>query len=100
MNIYRFHNAPKFFRDISIILLKMINRIRIFPFQSGHDQKYKRYNQNRLLGPQKQVCYAPARSLYFGRDGNVIACCLNRSHVMGNITKDTITQIWTGKRSD
>lgn len=57
---------------------------------------YFNYNRHRLLGPQKQVCYAPQKSMYFDLEGNVSACCLNKTHLYGNINKQKIAAIWNG----
>lgn len=61
------------------------------------------YNQTRELqnlahiSQPLKVCYAPFSSLYFGQQGKVIACALNRSHVLGTYPQQSIHEIWTGE---
>lgn len=57
------------------------------------------YNYNRILGPKKQVCYAPFSNIYFGRDGVMSACCFNRDYNLGTYPHSTIKQAWTGKQA-
>lgn len=63
----------------------------------------KAYNQTRELYEREsipqplKVCYAPFSSLYFGQQGKVIACALNRSHVLGTYPQQSISEIWTGQ---
>jgi MoaA/NifB/PqqE/SkfB family radical SAM enzyme len=58
----------------------------------------KEYNENRLLGYQPSSCNAPFSSLYFGVNGEVYACCKNRSYVLGNVEKQSIKEIWEGSK--
>jgi len=56
----------------------------------------KKYNKTRFLGAQRLICYAPSKSLYFGFNGDVTACCYNRSHVVGHYPENSINDIWEG----
>lgn len=71
------------------------------PAPSGYDSLpadvIKNFNKNRLLGPQKKICYAPFKMLYFAFNGEVIACCHNRRHILGMIPDQSIDEIWNGK---
>lgn len=58
------------------------------------------YNQARPLGPQEKVCHAPFKNLYFGWGGQAIACCYNRSHVMGTYPQQSIKEIWFGEKAN
>lgn len=58
------------------------------------------YNKNRPLGPQPYSCYAPFRSIYFGHHGKAVACCYNRTHVMGEYPKQSIKDIWFGAEAN
>lgn len=60
----------------------------------------KEYNQHRPLGPQKYTCYAPFKSIYFGHHGRAVACCYNRTHLLGEYPKNTIKEIWFGEEAD
>ncbi|HOC87779.1 MAG TPA: radical SAM protein [Paludibacter sp.] len=60
-------------------------------------KKYKRY---RRLGNSVPVCFAPFKSLYFGFEGKVTACCFNRSYVLGHIPESSVLQIWNSERAD
>ncbi len=54
------------------------------------------YNNNRYEGPQKHICFAPFNSLFFDVRGKVVVCNGNREYVVGDITKDTVKEIWEG----
>ncbi|MDP6909849.1 MAG: SPASM domain-containing protein, partial [Flavobacteriales bacterium] len=60
----------------------------------------KDYNQSRPLGPQKKVCWAPFKSLYFGHYGKAIACCYNRTYILGNYPEQSIDEIWRGQQAE
>jgi len=60
----------------------------------------KEYNQHRPIGPQKYSCYAPFKSVYFGHHGRAIACCYNRTHILGEYPKQSIQEIWFGQEAN
>lgn len=60
----------------------------------------KKYNRHRPLGPQKQLCYAPFKSIYFGNNGDAGVCCYNRKHVLGRYPEQSIHQMWFGKEAE
>jgi len=41
-------------------------------------------------------CYAPYTSLYFDTSGDVRVCCHNWSNSVGNLTKNSLDEIWHG----
>jgi len=43
-------------------------------------------------------CGAPATTLYFAPDGWVRACCVNVTHPLGRIGRDSLPEIWAGAR--
>lgn len=47
----------------------------------------------------RAACYAPHVSLYFGMMGDVLACCQNRKYPLGNVTRDSVDEIWHGPRA-
>jgi MoaA/NifB/PqqE/SkfB family radical SAM enzyme len=60
----------------------------------------KEYNQHRPLGPQKQLCYAPFKSIYFGNNGDAGVCCYNRKHILGRYPDQSIHQMWFGEEAE
>jgi radical SAM protein with 4Fe4S-binding SPASM domain len=44
----------------------------------------------------RSACYAPYTSLYFDTRGDVRVCCHNWQNKVGNITKNSIDEIWNG----
>lgn len=62
------------------------------------DQQLKReYNKHRFWGKQQLLCYAPFKNLYFQPNGQIIACCFNRIHLLGE-QSDNILNVWKGER--
>ena len=94
MNFYNISGIPERIKNL------LIRNIRNFRTLSNlykySDDSIKTYNKNRILGPRKYVCYAPFKSMYFTNNGNVQACCLNTKYVLGNISEQTIQEIWNG----
>lgn len=41
-------------------------------------------------------CYAPFVSLYFNTLGDVLACCKNQTFVLGNVSQQSLDDIWGG----
>ncbi len=58
------------------------------------------YNQVRLKHARGLLCHAPFVSLNFEQNGNVSACCYNRSFSLGKIPDQSIEEIWLGKKAD
>lgn len=56
------------------------------------------YNTQRYFGCDKTVCHVPMRSLYFGFDGIVTACCFNRNYVLGKFPENSIAEIIHGEK--
>jgi len=57
------------------------------------------YNRTRPKGPQVEICHAPFKSIYFGHYGNAIACCYNRTYILGKYPTDSIRGIWEGEKA-
>ncbi|MGM0626079.1 MAG: radical SAM protein, partial [Bacteroidota bacterium] len=53
---------------------------------------------NRPLGPQKTICFAPTRSLYFGFGGKVVPCCFNREFEYGRWPEMSVDEIIRSSR--
>lgn len=47
-----------------------------------------------LTKPFDSACYAPTTSMYFDQFGNVRACCQNTESLLGNVTLQSIREIW------
>lgn len=58
------------------------------------------YNQVRLKNARNLLCHAPFVSLNFEQNGNVSACCYNRSFSLGSIPENSIDEIWKGKMAN
>lgn len=60
-----------------------------------------RYNATRNLAgkPFHSPCYAPFTSMYFDSLGNVTACCHSKPYPLGNITTQSLDEIWRGPRA-
>lgn len=65
----------------------------------------EQYLQWRASTPEMQVgnkaceavCYAPHTSLLFDPKGYVRSCCQSLTHSIGNITQQTLKEIWNGE---
>lgn len=57
-----------------------------------------KYYQARNVFKPKTLCYAPLTNLNFDQYGNVKSCCYTSDYVLGNISNQTIWEIWTGSR--
>ena len=60
----------------------------------------KDYNRHRPNGPQSKVCYAPFKSIFFSTQGEVIACCYNRTYRLGNYPEMSVKEIWHGEKAE
>ena len=48
----------------------------------------------------RSACYAPFSSMYFDQRGFVRVCCQNYQHSIGNLTHQSIDEIWNGRRAE
>lgn len=64
-------------------------------------QTLARYNASRDVSdkPFRSPCYAPFTSMYFDVFGNVTACCHSKPYPLGNITRQSLDEIWRGPRA-
>jgi radical SAM protein with 4Fe4S-binding SPASM domain len=58
------------------------------------------YNKVRSKNARNLICHAPFTSLNFEQNGNVSACCYNRSFSLGKIPEQSIDEIWKGTKAD
>ncbi len=48
----------------------------------------------------RSACYAPFTSLYLDPHGDVLACCQNTEHPLGNVGRQRLPEIWHGARAE
>ena len=48
----------------------------------------------------RSACYAPMASMYLDPHGDVLACCQNTEHPLGNVTRRRLPDIWHGARAE
>jgi MoaA/NifB/PqqE/SkfB family radical SAM enzyme len=58
------------------------------------------YNETRTIANKSVVCYAPFTNINFAQNGNMTACCFNRSHVLGKYPAQSIQEAWTGTSAE
>ncbi len=63
-------------------------------FQNKHLKKYYRI---RKINRKESFCYAPFVSLYFSFNGNIFPCHNNNTWPLGNISKQSILEIWNSQ---
>lgn len=56
----------------------------------------KNYNAVRNPAARGKLCHAPFVSLNFEQNGNITACCFNRTDVLGKYPAQSIEQAWRG----
>lgn len=56
------------------------------------------YNKSRKFTVNKNICFAPKKSMMFSFDGNVYLCCDNKEASIGNITTQNLHDIWFGEK--
>lgn len=85
-----------------LLLWKNKLRTKIFLSKNIDDKEFRskliEYNTQRQLGCDTTICHVPMRSLYFGFDGIVTACCFNRNYVLGKIPENSIAEIIHGEK--
>lgn len=58
-----------------------------------------KYNNTRISRARNLICHAPTVNLNFEQNGNVTACCYNRSFVLGKYPESSVAEIWQGKEA-
>jgi MoaA/NifB/PqqE/SkfB family radical SAM enzyme len=99
MNIYDTSRLPSWSLKPLLFTARLYNKARfgISGIFNRQNQKYKDYQNSRPLGIRPVICYAPYKHLYFGINGDIVACCFNRSHVFGKYPQQSIKETWDGK---
>ena len=60
-------------------------------------KQVQEYNKKRPASACHKICHAPSVNLNFEQNGNVTACCFNRTDVLGRYPKQTLKEIWEGQ---
>jgi MoaA/NifB/PqqE/SkfB family radical SAM enzyme len=60
----------------------------------------KEYNKTRNNTDKSVICHAPFVNINFEQNGNMTACCYNRSHVLGVYPQNSIAEAWSGKKAE
>jgi len=84
--IYRIKNS--LFRNSSVKKKSDLYRVSLSENLIGQ------YNKTRFCKNTKLLCYAPFSNLYFKINGDVCACCYNRTHLLGKYPQLKIMDIW------
>ena len=66
------------------------------PGLSELQEAVEEYNQVRTCADKGTLCHAPERSMYFARDGSVLACCYSRHEPIGRYPEQSLQEIWNG----
>lgn len=83
------------FRDVKGFFVATTLRKKYSPLDATISEEYNAY---RTLKNKKLICHAPFTNIYFGRQGNVVSCCHNRKHIIGNYPQQSIEEIWNGEK--
>lgn len=67
--------------------------------QPAQQRAYDKTRDFSRVGFQS-ACYAPFTSMYLDPRGDVRACCQNVEHVLGNVARARLTDIWWGSSAD
>ena len=61
--------------------------------------EYIEFDKNRNFSDKvpRAFCYAPFVNLMFDTRGSVRACCQSVTHSLGNITQQSLSEIWFGE---
>lgn len=57
------------------------------------------YNATRDPKATGKLCFAPFANMNFEQNGDVTACCFNRTHVLGGYPKMTLLDIWFSEKA-
>lgn len=57
-----------------------------------------KYNVQRPYGCDYTICHTPMRSIYWGFEGVVTACCFNRDYVLGKFPENSVEEIIHGEK--
>ncbi len=105
------HDIPRLYKlanDMGVDEVKL-KTAQIYDFENGsslipNNPKYSRYQKNKdghftIKNPMHNQCWKMWSSCVITWDGKVVPCCFDKDakHVMGDISKQSFHQIWTGE---
>lgn len=73
--------------------LRFRKQLSCYNYDKTMKDKIIEYNLQRKKGCDTTICHLPLRSLYFGFNGIVTACCFNRFYHLGKFPKNSIEEI-------
>jgi len=92
---------PQFFKNIAVDIHKDIRLLFFSIFKTKQIRKCKNnkanlvnYQNSRMYGPLRHLCYAPHTSMFFARNGKVSPCYASYNDLSSNISNNTIKEIW------
>jgi radical SAM protein with 4Fe4S-binding SPASM domain len=76
---------------------KLEHKVSTIPGYSRY--QHDKHHRVKLKGNIRNRCLRIWRAMVITTDGNAVPCCFDKKaeHIMGNIEKDSIQSIWTGK---
>lgn len=57
------------------------------------------YNATRAAKATGKLCHAPFANMNFEQNGDITACCFNRTHVLGRFPQNTLLETWFGAKA-
>lgn len=58
------------------------------------------YNSTRQNGATNKLCHAPFVNMNFEQNGDITACCFNRTHVLGKFPDMELMDIWFSDKAE
>ena len=105
------HDIPRLYKlanEMGVDEVKL-KTAQIYDFENGsslipNNPKYSRYQKNKdgrftIKNPMHNQCWKMWSSCVITWDGKVVPCCFDKDakHVMGDISKQSFNEIWTGE---
>lgn len=78
-------------------MVEKMDEIKRIPVEAS---TLKAHQHTRSLNARRKLCHAPFQNMYFGRDGKVLACCYNRTEVLGHWPAQSIAAIWASAEAE
>jgi len=74
-----------------------VNDSKIEIFKPINPDLIRDYNQTRQCSDKEILCFAPFKSIRFAHNGYALACCHNRSAILGKYPEQSVREIWFGE---
>ena len=65
-----------------------------------NDSTLRAYQRTRRPEHRHLICHAPFTNINFEQNGNMTACCFNRTHVLGTYPQQSIHDAWFGAKAE